>query len=272
MKRAVVIGANGMLGYGVSEYFKEHNYDVIEITRKEFDIAKDHIEKLDATIKECDFIVNCAGVIKPRIARTPVEDVLKVNAIFPRNLAKLSNKYDKQCFHITTDCVFSGKKGNYDENDYYDAENLYGLSKNAGDIAECMVIRTSIIGEEKNNNRSLLSWVKSQKGKTVNGYTNHFWNGVTTIYLGRVIERILENNLYENGIFHVFSREIVSKYKLLKLINQTYDLDITVNKYSTPVPCDRSLSTKKDLCEKVVQESLPSQIAEMKAFFAGKKK
>lgn len=265
--KVLVLGGIGMLGYAVSEYFKHNGYYVESITRKEFNIEKDSIKQLENAVKYSDFVINCAGVIKPRISETSIEDILRVNAIFPRNLAKLCNRYEKPCFHITTDCVYSGKKGKYIESDCFDAEDIYGLSKNAGDITDCMVLRTSIIGEEKNTSRSLLSWVKSQKGKTINGYINHYWNGVTTIYFAEIIETILKKGLYEKGIFHIFSKEIVSKFKLLNLINEIYDLGITINRFETPEPCNRSLSSEKDLCKKVVKKSFKKQIKEMKIFF-----
>lgn len=267
MKKAVVIGANGMLGYAVSEYFKHKEYSVEPVTRRKFDIAKENIKKLDSMVKSSDFVVNCAGVIIQRIAGTPIEEVLKVNSTFPRNLAKLCNRYDKLCFHVTTDCVYSGKKGKYTESDYFDAEDVYGLSKNAGDITDCMVLRTSFIGEEKNTSRSLLSWVKSQKGKTINGYTNHYWNGVTTLYFAEIIETILKKDLYEKGLFHIFSNDVVSKFELIEIINEIYNWEIKINKFETPELCDRSLASEKKLCKKVVRKSLRTQIEEMKTFF-----
>lgn len=267
MKSVLVIGANGMLGYAVSEYFKLSNYHVECITRKQFDIAKDNIEQLESVVKDVDFTVNCAGIINIRTAEVPIEEVLKVNSVFPRNLARLCKKFRKSCFHITTDCAFSGKRGLYTEFDYLDAEDVYGLSKCGGETTDCMTLRTSIIGEEQNASRSLLEWAKSQKGKTVNGFTNHLWNGVTTLYLAQIIEDILNLNLYEGGIFHVFSDEIVSKFELLSMINQIYDLGITINRFETPQSCNRSLSSEKDLCKRVVKISLRTQIEQMKKFF-----
>ena len=181
MKNVLVIGSNGMLGYAVLEYFKRKNYHVRSITRKQFDIAKDSIEKLGDIAETVDFAVNCAGIINKRVSEFAIEDILKVNSIFPRNLGKLFNKHGKACFHITTDCVFSGERGLYTESDYFDAEDIYGLSKAGGDMPECMVLRTSIIGEENSNSRSLLEWARNQSGNTINGYTNHLWNGVTTL-------------------------------------------------------------------------------------------
>lgn len=267
MKSVLVIGSNGMLGYAVSEYFKRRNCHVECITRKQFDIAGDSIEKLNPIAKTVDFAVNCAGIINKRISEFAVEDILKVNSVFPQNLAKLFDRHRKACFHITTDCVFSGNRGLYTESDYFDAEDVYGLSKCGGDMAECMVLRTSIIGEEKNNSRSLLEWTRSQSGNMVNGYINHLWNGVTTIYLAEIIDNIQELNLYESGIFHIFSDPVVSKFELLCMINEVYDLQLTINRFETSRSCDRSLTSEKDLCKKVVKKSLKIQIEEMKRFF-----
>lgn len=269
MKNVFVIGANGMLGYAVCEYFRDNDYPVESIARKDFDIAEDNIERLEDTVRNTDFVVNCAGIINKRISEFPIEDVLKVNSIFPRNLAKLCNKHEKPCFHITTDCVFSGKRGMYTEFDYFDAEDVYGLSKCAGDIADCMVLRTSIIGEEKNNSRSLLEWLRSEKGNAVNGFTSHLWNGVTTLYLAEIIENILNLDVYIPGIFHVFSDKVVSKFELLGMINEIYDLGVTIKRFETSKSCNRSLSSEKELCRKVVKKSLSTQIVEMKRFFEG---
>lgn len=272
MKSVLVIGANGMLGYAVSEYFKLSNYRVESITRKQFDIGNDNIEQLESVVKNVDFAVNCAGIINTRTSEFPVEEVLKVNSVFPRNLARLCKKCQKFCFHITTDCAFSGKRGLYMESDYFDAKDVYGLSKCGGETPDCMTLRTSIIGEEKNASRSLLEWAKSQKGKTVNGFTNHLWNGVTTVYLAQIIGDIHNQKLYEGGIFHIFSNEIVSKFELLSMINQIYDLGITINRFETPQSCNRSLSSEKDLCGKVVKISLREQIEQMNKFFRGIRK
>ena len=268
MKKISVLGASGMLGYAVSSYFKNRGYEVVEITRNEFDIAKDEMNKLEAYFDGVDVVINCAGIIKPTLKLNSVEDVLKINSRFPRNLAKLCNSKGIECFHITTDCVFSGKKGSYTENDYFDADDLYGLSKNAGENKDCMTLRTSIIGEEKEHNRSLLEWAKSQAGKSVNGFTNHFWNGVTTLYLAEIIENILNNGLYEEGIFHVYSPEPVDKYQLLSIINDVYNLELQITPIETENPIDRTLFSVYNLSEKVSIKSLSEQIREMHNFFS----
>jgi dTDP-4-dehydrorhamnose reductase len=267
INHVVVFGSTGMLGYAVEEYFQRLDYKVTGITRLDFDIAHDPIEVLESVIEEDDVVINCAGVIKPRIAAHSIEEVLTVNAMFPRNLARLSKTKGVRCLHITTDCVYSGRRGEYDENDYFDADDLYGLSKIAGENAECMVLRTSIIGEERGQNRSLLEWARSQAGKTISGFTNHFWNGVTTVYLAEIIEKILVNNLYREGIFHIHSPNTVAKHELVSIFNKVYNLDLTITPTEAQHACDRSLSSLFPFSRDLVTKTIEQQVQEMKEFF-----
>jgi len=266
--KITVLGANGMLGYAVSEYFKSTGNEVLNVLRSDFDIAKEPHQKVEAFVLNSDLVINCAGVIKPRIAAMSIEDVLKVNSIFPHNLAKICIGKNIKMIHITTDCVYTGNKGNYNENDIFDADDIYGMTKNAGEPGNsCMVLRTSIIGEENGQNRSLLEWVKSQKGKEVNGYTNHLWNGVTTVYLAEIIEQILTNNLYQTGIFHIHSPNTLNKYELVSTINEVYNLELNVNPVKVEIGCDRSMSSLFSLSKQVVTKTIKEQLIEMREFF-----
>lgn len=267
MNRVVVFGSTGMLGYAVEEYFQRRDYKVTGITRIDFDIARDPIEALEGVIAGADFVINCAGVIKPRIASLSVEDVIRVNSIFPRNLAKLCKLKSIPCFHVTTDCVYSGKQGRYNENDYFDADDLYGLSKNAGESAECMVLRTSIIGEERGQSRSILEWARSQSGRKISGFTNHLWNGVTTVYLAEIIESIVMNDLYHEGIVHIHSPNTVTKYELVSIFNRVYELSMTINPGEAQHACDRSLSSIYPLSKQLVTKTIEEQVREMRQFF-----
>jgi len=266
-RKVVVIGANGMLGYAVSEYFRRGNNAVLNLTRNEFDIAHEPITALTEFVQGGDVVVNCAGVIKPRIEEMAVADVIRVNSIFPRNLARLCAACNSQCFHITTDCVYSGATGFYTEEDLFDAEDIYGMTKNAGEPSECMVLRTSIIGEEKETKRSLLEWARNQAGNEVKGFTNHWWNGVTTVYLAEIIDAILHRDLYQPGVFHVHS-EGVNKYELLKLFNQVYQLDLKIEAVEWKTSCDRRLKSVHELSRLVSTKPLSRQLQEMKSFFA----
>ncbi|MDQ7817354.1 MAG: SDR family oxidoreductase [Melioribacteraceae bacterium] len=267
MEKILVIGSTGMLGYAVSSYFKTNDYDVVELSRNEFDIANDPMSKFESYLDGVGVVINCAGVIKPTIAKNSMENVLKINSLFPRNLANVCNRKGIKCFHITTDCVYTGKKGKYTEEDYFDADDLYGLSKNAGENKDCMVLRTSIIGEENGQSRSLLEWAKSQTGEEVNGFTNHLWNGVTTLYLAEIIEKILTQNLYEKGLFHVHSPNTVDKFQLLQIFDRAYGLNLRINPVEAKEAVDRSLSSVFDLTKKVAVKTLDQQVNEMQEFF-----
>ena len=265
-KRMVVFGSSGMLGWVIVKYFLEQEWEVISVGREEFDIGKDEYSNLDEVINPGDYVVNCTGIIKPRIKTTPTDEILQVNAIHPRNLALYCRTVGAKLFHITTDCVFSGKRGGYDETDLVDVDDLYGLSKAAGDVSSCMTLRTSIIGEEKRNNYSLIEWVKSNKNSVINGYTNHIWNGVTTLELAKIIESIAQKNLYRDGVFHVFSPESVSKLELLKKINAAFKLNIEIKPTEAESTVDRTLSSTFSLSKEVSKKNLDEQLSELVEF------
>jgi len=267
VQQVVVFGAGGMLGHAVAELFRLNGVTVRGITRSEYDIDRDPLERLEPLL-EGDAIVNCAGVIKPRIAATPITEVLRVNGTFPHNLARLCLRRSIPCLHVTTDCVYSGRRGGYDERDLIDADDVYGLSKAAGDRAECMVLRTSIIGEEKGEGRSLLEWARSQRGKEVNGFTNHRWNGLTTVALAGAISRVLTERRYQPGIVHLHSPHVVTKAELLEEISAAYGLGLRVRPVPAAEACDRSLRSIHSLSAELCRERIPEQLRQMRKFFS----
>lgn len=236
-----ILGSNGMLGRYMWKHLSK-KFKTIPLCRKKYDVINDNINTLTNILEPNSVLINCIGII-PQTKRDNTREYLKVNSIFPNQLSLICNHLNVKLIHITTDCVFSGKKGNYNENDIHDETNMYGLSKSLGEPENCMVIRTSIIGEEINNKRSLLEWVKNNKNKEINGYTNHYWNGVTCLQLAKIIEETIVNNLYWVGIKHIFSPTSVSKYELVSFINNTYNLNININKYETKDTIDKTLST-----------------------------
>lgn len=257
-----VLGSNGMLGRYVTEYLKV-NFDVVPLTRKDFDVKlynefelSKKIDKLD--MKVDDVVINCIGLIKQR-TETSELDFLMVNSLFPHKMSKVCSNKNIKFIHVTTDCVFNGDKGKYIETDIHDEVDNYGISKSYGEPTNCTVIRTSIIGEEETNKLSLIEWVKSNKDKTVNGYTNHFWNGITCLEFAKICENIIVNNNYWLGVKHIFSENTLSKYELVKSISDVYGLNITV----VPVEmnfCDKSLSTMYDSYYiKTIEEQLKEQ-------------
>lgn len=262
-----ILGSNGMLGKYVSSYFKTNNYNVVNITRKELDVSNLKEEELRSKLfhlglKENDVIINCIGMIKQR---TDINDIefIYINSIFPRILSNVCEKENVKLIHPTTDCVYDGLKGNYIETDLHTATDVYGMTKSLGESHNATIIRTSIIGEEVGQSRSLVEWVKSNKNNTINGYTNHFWNGVTCLQFAKICQQIIEKNLWWNGVRHLHS-DSVNKFELTKMISDTYDLNITIIPFETPTMCIRTISSLYN--EDIEIPTLNQQIQEMKDF------
>ena len=262
--KIILFGSNGMLG----SYLKFHlglEYDVVALTRKDIDISVVDESELLAfmanNISKNDVIINAAGVIKQRSYDT--FDMVMVNSVFPHILAKFKKRVGCNVVHITTDCVYNGSLGTYIESDEHDCTDEYGRSKSLGENPTITNIRTSIIGEEKSNKKSLLEWVVSNKDKTIDGYENHTWNGVTCLELSKLISEIIKNNLFWTGVKHAFSPDTVTKYELVSMINEIYDLNITINKKMTDNHCFRNLSTSWG---RMINRPLYEQILELKDF------
>jgi len=263
-----VLGAKGMLGRYVSTYLKTQGFYVVDINRDTLNASNVtqvelHAKLFHLGIKKDDVIINCMGTIKPRIDALGDLNGILVNSVFPRLLANVSEDVGSHLIHPTTDCVYSGLKGSYDENDKYDVSDVYGMSKAMGEPNNCTVVRTSIIGEEVNQGRSLVEWVKSSANKTVNGFTNHFWNGVTCLQFAKICEQIINTNNFWTGIKHVHSNTL-NKQELVQMISDVYNLNITVTPVETPIACDRSMSTIHTTG--IVVPPLKQQIEEMKEF------
>lgn len=249
-----IFGSNGMLGNYVKTYLSSNKiYEIICLTRQDYDISKLSIDSLSEllntkNLNENDIVINCAGVIPQASKQRTIDtrNYFQINSLFPVILSQICEKIGAKMIHITTDCVFSGKDGNYNENAIHDETNDYGMSKSLGELCKATIIRTSIIGEERNNKRSLLEWVRSNTENVINGYTNHTWNGITCLQLSEIIYTIILENLFWEGIRHIFSPKSVSKYELVSIINKVYDLNITINEYTTENKIDKTISTIYD--------------------------
>lgn len=242
-----VLGATGMLGTYVSAHLKESEYYVVGLTRNQID-ASDLNVQISSILaahgaKEGDVVINCIGTIKPQVDKLGDVNAIKVNSLFPHLLSDVCQKKDYKLIHITTDCVFSGADGNYNEEALHDCTDVYGKTKSLGEPSNCTVVRTSIIGEEFRTSRSLIEWVKSENGNTINGFLNHQWNGLTCYQTAKVFEDIIRNNKYWNGVRHVHSPNSLNKYELVSSIVKAHQLNITVNPVDAKTKCDRSLST-----------------------------
>jgi dTDP-4-dehydrorhamnose reductase len=264
-----ILGSKGMLGTYVYAYLTKKNFNVIEINRDILDASEQTESSLEQILYNCglknnDVVINCIGTIKPRVDQLGDLNAILVNSVFPRILANVCEKNKWNMIHPTTDCVFSGKKGSYTENDKYDVDDVYGMSKALGEPKNCTIIRTSIIGEEVTQKRSLVEWVKSQKNNKVNGFLNHFWNGITCLEWAKLVEKIIENNDFWKGVKHFVSPTKVSKCELVSMISKSYYLNLEVNPINSDMTVDRTLSTIFESGYKI--KELESQILEMASF------
>lgn len=252
INKLLIFGSNGMLGNYIKSYFtKTSRYEVVCITRKEYEITTDNISKLEefilSMISESEStnicIINSNGLIPQRVDKTydTNESYYLINTIFPLYLSNICAKYGLKLICPTTDCVFSGKKGDYVETDFHDEINTYGISKSLGEPDSATIIRTSIIGEELNNKKSFLEFVKN--GSTINGWNNHYWNGITCYQYCKVIDKIISEDLFWKGIRHIYSPVKKTKYELACIIKSVYGLSVDINKCNADIIIDKSLSS-----------------------------
>lgn len=222
----LLFGASGLLGWYVYEYLKDH-FKIIPITSNEFNILTDNIDEIISKYKP-SIIINCTNAFEGSF-----KDQLYINSLFPYLLSKLK---DIKVIQISTNGVFKGFTGHYDEDSIPDAIDAYGITKILGETERVTLIRTSILGESNRNKKCFMEWLKIQTHIT--GFDKHLWNGVTCLYLAKYIKHIIDHNLFWKGIRHVYDPNDYSKYDLACLIKQIYYL---------PVRIDQDSSNHKDL-------------------------
>lgn len=264
--KILLFGSTGMLGNYVHRLLR-HHYEIINIIRNDYDIGTDSWEKLENIIQkhlnENDIIINCAGIIPQKYKNCEYKLYIKINTLFPHKVEELSLKYHLRFIHITTDCVYDGSKGNYDENDVHTANDLYGISKSLGEPERSTIIRTSIIGEEERGKKSLIEWIKSNKNGKINGYVNHFWNGVTCLELAKFILKMIDTNHFWVGVRHIYSPSPVSKYELCCYVNEIFQLNILVEKYRDTLSKNMTLQS---IHPSFIHTSIYHQIMELLHF------
>jgi len=231
MKKIIILGSGGMLGHMVCTYlnntgkyiikdvsyptsFRSESY-ILDITNK---IAVEQYIFLEKP----DIVINCIGILIKGSILDPA-NAIYINSYFPHALSKIVREIGGRSVHISTDCVFSGKKGLYSESDSVDAADIYGLSKALGEIYlnPDLTIRTSIIGPElKTNGEGLFHWFILSDGK-IHGYTKAFWTGVTTLELSKAIDAAIEQNL--SGLYHLSNSIKISKNNLLNILKKIWN-------------------------------------------------
>ena len=197
-----------------------------------------------------DYVINCIGVINKSIAEESADSrqsALLTNSLFPYRLNDLASELGFRIIQIATDCVFSGEKGGYLESDKHDTTDTYGKTKSLGEVPSenMMNIRVSIIGREVSSKVSLFEWVRNQPlNSQIHGYSDHFWNGVTTQAFSRICRGIIENSGFIAGTHHLVPADIMSKFELVTAIaNRIGRSDIDILERPSGNRVDRTLAT-----------------------------
>lgn len=248
--KVLILGSKGMLGHIVQLYLTEKKHTVFCTSRdKENEYYYDVLENINGIEKilektKPDFVINCIGILN-QFAEQSHSSAVIINSLLPHYLDELSKKYNYKFIHISTDCVFSGSKGKYNENDTTDAESFYGRSKALGEVIndQNITFRTSIIGPDINSKGiGLFKWFMEQEG-SVKGYSKVIWSGVTTLQLAKVIEQSFSTNI--TGLYHVVNNQVISKYELLKLFKKYYNKEIEIEEYQD-YKSDKSLINNRE--------------------------
>ena len=260
--RVLILGGSGMLGHKLWQVAAGH-FDTYATVRQlpaayvrygGFDPAHvqsqvsaqdfDSVTRALATVRP-DVTINCIGIVKQAAAARDPLTSIALNALFPHRLAQLCRAAGSRLIHISTDCVFSGRRGNYSEDDPSDADDLYGRTKFLGEVSadNCLTLRTSIIGRELESASGLVEWFLGQEGKGVRGYKRAIFSGFTTLALAEIIVQIIAEQPELQGLWQVAAAPI-NKYDLLSLVKDVYGATIQIDP-DEAVAIDRSLNGER---------------------------
>lgn len=257
--RILVLGVSGMLGNAMLRVLSEradlqvfgtarsgvakHFFSPEIVKRVITGVDVENQDALTCVLTECrpQVVINCIGLIKQLADANDPLVALPINAMLPHRLARLCELGGARLIHVSTDCVFSGTKGNYRESDQSDATDLYGKSKYLGEVSypHTITLRTSIIGHELSSANGLVGWFLAQEGR-VKGYTRAIFSGLPTMELARVVRDVVLPRVDLSGLYHVASAPI-TKYDLLKLVAEVYGKTIEI------VP-DDAVVIERSLC------------------------
>lgn len=261
----LILGINGMAGNMIADYLTSVGHEVIGIARvnsKKFkttigDVTNINIIKnvLDKT--EPDFIVNCVGLLNAYAEENKTQAIF-INAELPHILSSMLEGTSTKIFHLSTDCVFSGKTGGYSENDYADGDTFYAKTKSLGEVANnnCLTIRTSIIGPDINEKGiGLFNWFMQRNGD-IQGFINVIWTGITTLELARFIEQTGSN--FKGGLLNLVPSDSISKYELLSLLNLRFRSGaVNIIPVNSEKPSNKSLKRTNWNHDFIVQDYRP---------------
>lgn len=282
--KVLVLGASGMLGNAVMRVFSEKSdwqifgtvrsgsaarFFAPEIAGKL--IAGVDVEDQDALVRvftqlRPDVVINCIGLIKQMAEGDDPLMALPINAMLPHRLARLCKLAGSRLIHVSTDCVFSGAKGGYVEDDASDAQDLYGKSKFLGEVhdAHAVTLRTSIIGHELQSAHGLIDWFLSQQ-RLCKGYRRAIFSGLPTVVLAKIMCDVVIPRPELSGLFHVAAAPI-AKLDLLTLVARQYNQSIEIVPDDALV-IDRSLRADRfQQATGYVADEWPALIQQMHAY------
>ena len=271
--RVLILGGNGMLGH---KFFKSwqkifatkvtlrnslQNYKEFNLFNENNSFSNVDVRNLNELEKvfnvfQPDAVVNCIGITKQKTNIKKPADSVQVNSLFPHKLSNICKTFNSRLIILSTDCIFSGKSGNYKEEDISDAEDLYGRSKFLGEVTSknVLTLRKSTIGLELGSHHGLIEWFLAQEGD-IKGYSKTIYSGVTSEVLAKIIARIINDfpNIY--GVRNIASKPI-SKFKLLQELNKKLPETRINVLQDDEIVCDRSLDSSK--LNKEIGELVPS--------------
>ena len=282
--RILVLGATGMMGSAVLRLLSETPDFIVygsvrvplsanllpqqfhSMLLKDIDVGNsDSLVRVFESVRP-NIVINCVGLIKQNSLAKNVLSTIPINTLLPHRLAQLCAMSSARLIHLSTDCVFSGSKGMYTEDDTPDAIDLYGLSKLLGEVdyPHAITLRTSVIGHELEGTRSLISWFLSQQG-SVTGYTKAIFSGLPSVEIARLIRDHVIPRKDLHGLYHV-SSEPINKFELLNLVAKSYGKKIVIHPDSQLV-IDRSLdSTRFRTATGFIPKSWPDLVQSMRDF------
>jgi|ERR1035437_1191585 dTDP-4-dehydrorhamnose reductase len=239
----LILGAGGMAGHTIAIYLKENGHDVIGLALNHLTFCSTIVgdardtELLTSSIinGRFDAVINCIGILN-QFAETNVGMAVYLNSYLPHLLAEITGDMSTQVIHMSTDCVFSGKKGNYTEYDFPDGEKIYDRTKALGELCDNknVTFRNSIVGPDINaNGIGLLNWFMKENGP-VKGFKSSIWTGLTTLQLAKAMEQVAIEKAH--GLYNMVYTEPITKYDLLILFNKYLrDSKITIIPYDDVV-------------------------------------
>jgi dTDP-4-dehydrorhamnose reductase len=278
--KVAVLGAAGMLGSMVVDYLhRDNTFSVLGAVRSTegarqyrqlypgvdwqvLDAEHVSVAELLSVLDDTQWIINCIGIIKPHIhddSAAEIERAIRVNALFPHVLAQAAEASGPHVLQIATDCVYSGNKGKHLERDHHDGLDVYGKTKSLGEVHSSHVhhLRVSIIGPEPRKHVSLLDWFLNQPfGSSVRGFTNHDWNGITTLQFSHLCRGIIQNHLTIPHVQHIVPADVVSKAELLQLCAGAFGRqDIQILPVEAETTVDRTLATENPTMNQALWEA-----------------